>query len=206
MYQVEQGRWHESWPLPGHLAVLAAPAASAVLHRVVVGLADGVLLEAVALYPAMLVRPLELRPDLRREAVEQVEQCTCIPSHHGAGKTEGLAAGVGEDTGGDSLGGASPLELVALVEDAEVEEPIHPVLDVIGQWVALGAGLAGLPEGESESRSLSRARLRRFRSASVRGTPSLSTTCAAQSGQQGTRKGSPVSSSLTSLPLDVAHR
>ena len=80
MDEVEQGRWNESRPLPGHLAVLAASAAFAVLHRVVVGLADGVLLEAVALYPAMLVRPLELRPDLRREAVEEVKQCTCIPS------------------------------------------------------------------------------------------------------------------------------
>ena len=48
--------------------------------------------------------------------------------------------------------------------------------------------------------------LRRFRSSSVRGTPSLSTIWAVQSGQQGTRKGSPVSSSRNSLPLETAHR
>ncbi len=51
----------------------------------------------------------------------------------------------------------------------------------------------------------------RFRSAPARGTPSLSTICAVQSGQQGTRKGSPVSSSRTSLaalpsvPPETAH-
>ena len=48
--------------------------------------------------------------------------------------------------------------------------------------------------------------LRRFSTASVRGTPSLSVICAVQSGQQGTRKGSPVSFCLSSLPLDVAQR
>ena len=46
----------------------------------------------------------------------------------------------------------------------------------------------------------------RFRTLSVNGTPSLSTTCAVQTGQQGTRKGSPVSSIRMSLPFDVAQR
>ena len=49
-------------------------------------------------------------------------------------------------------------------------------------------------------------RFLRFRSASVRGTPSLSTTWTAQAGQQGTRNGSPVSSFLTSQPFEVAQR
>ena len=38
------------------------------------------------------------------------------------------------------------------------------------------------------------------------GTPSLSTICAVQSGQQGTLKGSFVSASRTSLPFETAHR
>ena len=38
------------------------------------------------------------------------------------------------------------------------------------------------------------------------GTPSLSTTCSPQTGQQGMRNGSPVSSSRISLPFATAHR
>ena len=49
-------------------------------------------------------------------------------------------------------------------------------------------------------------RFLRFRSASVRGTPSLSTICTEQAGQQGTLNGSPVSSILTSQPFEVAQR
>ena len=70
----KEGAGHKARPLPHHLAVLAPPAEPPVLHRVVVGLADGVLLEAVPLYPAVLVGGAEVRPDLRAEPVEQVEQ------------------------------------------------------------------------------------------------------------------------------------
>ena len=48
---MEEGGGHQTRPLPGHLAVLAPPAVAPVLYRVVVGLADGDLLEAVPLYP-----------------------------------------------------------------------------------------------------------------------------------------------------------
>ena len=41
----------------------------------------------------------------------------------------------------------SPLELVNLVADKQVEEALHPVLDVVGQRVAGRAGPVGLPEG-----------------------------------------------------------
>ena len=51
-YEVEQRRGNQARPLPHHLAVLAAPAEAPVLHGVVARLSDGVLLEAVALYPA----------------------------------------------------------------------------------------------------------------------------------------------------------
>ena len=64
---VEEGRGNEARPLPHRLAVLAPPAVAPVLHRVVVGLADGMLLEAVPLNPAVLVGAPELRPYLRRE-------------------------------------------------------------------------------------------------------------------------------------------
>ena len=67
----------------------------------------------------------------------------------------------------------------------------------------MGPDLSACQRGEPQTAQVC---LRRFRSASVRGTPSLSTTCAVQSGQQGTRKGSPVSSSRTSLPFETAHR
>ena len=44
-------------------------------------------------------------------------------------------------------GRASPLVLVDLATDQQVEEALHPVLDVVGQGVAGGAGLVRLPEG-----------------------------------------------------------
>ena len=65
--EVEESGGNQARPLPHHLAVLAASAVAPVLHRVVVGLADGDLLEAVPLYPAVLVGAPELRPYLRRE-------------------------------------------------------------------------------------------------------------------------------------------
>ena len=69
-YEVEERGGNQARPLPHHLAVFAAPAVAPVLHVVVVGLSDGVLLEAVALYPAVLVGAPELGPDLRAEPVE----------------------------------------------------------------------------------------------------------------------------------------
>ena len=107
--------------------------------------------------------------------------------------------------GGDALGRAPALVFMDLVTDQQVEEALHPVLDVVGQRVAgLGPDSVRLPQWGRRSRS--QVCFLRFRSASVRGTPSLSTICAVQSGQQGTRNGSPVSSSRNSLPLDTAHR
>ena len=134
---------------PHHLAVLAAAAVAPVLHRVVIGLADGDLLEAVPLYPAVLVGAPELRPDFGREPVEQVEERARIPAHHGPRQAEGLAADVGEDARGDALGAPSPLILVDLVRHQQVEEALHPVLDVVRQRVAGGAGLVGLPQGSA---------------------------------------------------------
>ena len=146
-YDVEQGAGNETRPLPGDLAVAAPPAVAPVLHRVVVGLADGDLLEAVPLYPAVLVGAPELRPDLRREPVEQVEDGRGVPAEQRAGQAEGLAAHVCKDARSDALGRAAPLELMDLVTDKQVEEALHPVLDVIGQRVAGRAGPVGLPEG-----------------------------------------------------------
>ena len=134
-------------PLPDHLAVLAPPAVAPVLDGLVVGLADGDLLEAVPLYPAVLVGASELRANLRREPVEQVEDGRGVAAEEGPGQAEGLAAHVGEDAGGDALGRPSPLELMNLVAYQQVEEALHPVLDVVGQWVAGRAGPVGLPEG-----------------------------------------------------------
>ena len=145
---VEEGGGHEARPLPDHLAELAPPAVAPVLHRVVV-LADGDLLEAVPLYPAVLVGALELRPEVRAEPVEQVEERRAVPSHQRPAEAEGLTAGVGEDAGGDALGGTPPLVLVDLVAYEQVEEALHPMLHVVGQRVAGGAGLVGLPEGRA---------------------------------------------------------
>ena len=143
---VEQRGGNEARPLPGHLAEAAAAAVAPVLHRVVVGLADGDLLEAVPLYPAVLVRPPELRPDFRREPVEQVEDGRGVAAEERARKAERLAADVGEDARGDALGAPSPLELMDLVADQQVEEALHPVLDVVGQRIAGRAGPVGLPQ------------------------------------------------------------
>ncbi len=146
---VEQGGGNEARPLPDHLAVLAPPAEPPVLHRVVVRLADGVLFEAVPLYPAVLVGASEVRPDLRAEPVEQVKERARIAAHQSPRQAEGLATDIGEDSGGDALGASAPLVLVHLVPDQQVEEPLHVVLHVVGQRVAGGAGLVGLPEGRA---------------------------------------------------------
>ena len=69
------------------------------------------------------------------------------PPGQSACQGEGLAAGVGQHPGGDALGGAATLELMHLVRHHQVEEALHPVLHVIGQRVALGAGAVGLPQG-----------------------------------------------------------
>ena len=92
----------------------------------------------------MLVGASEVRPDLRAEPVEQVkERC----AHQRPGQAEGLAADVGEDSGGDALGASAPLIFMDLIPDQQVEEALHVVLHVVGQRVAGGAGLVGLPEG-----------------------------------------------------------
>ena len=67
----------------------------------------------------------------------------------------------------------APLVLVNFVSDQQVEEAPHPVLHVVGQRVAPGAGPVGLPQGAWQR---AQSRLRRRSSPSVRGTPSLSVT------------------------------
>ena len=129
-YDVEERRGNEPRLLPDHLAEAAPPAVAPVLQGVVVILADGDLLEAVPLYPAALVGAPELRPYLRREPIQEVEQRRGIPAHHGPGEAEGLAAGLREGAGGDALGRAASLVLVDLVSDQQVEEALHPVLHV----------------------------------------------------------------------------
>ena len=64
-------------------------------------------------------------------------------------QAEGLAADVGEDSGGDALGASAPLIFMDLIPDQQVEEALHVVLHVVGQRVAGGAGLVGLPEGRA---------------------------------------------------------
>ena len=146
---VEEGRGHEARPLPDHLAELAAPAVAPVLDGVVIGLSDGVLLEAVAGDPAALLGAPELRPDLGGEPVEEVEERRAVASHQGSGQAEGLAADIGQNTGGDALRRAAPLVLVDLVTDQQVEEAVHPVLNVVRKRVASGTGPVGLPEGRT---------------------------------------------------------
>ncbi len=70
-----------------------------------------------------------------------------VASQERPGQAEGLAAHVCEDARGDALGRASPLELMDLVTDKQVEEALHPVLDVVGQRIAGRAGPVGLPQG-----------------------------------------------------------
>ena len=84
MFPMRWKRAEGTRPLPHHLTVLAAAAVASVLNGVVVGLADAVLLEAVPLNPAVLVGATELRPDLRREPIEQVEERACVAAHDGA--------------------------------------------------------------------------------------------------------------------------
>ena len=151
---VEEGGGHEARPLPDHLAELAPPAVAPVLHRLVVVLSDGDLLEAVPLYPAAFLGALELRPEFRAEPVEQVEERRAVPSHEGPTQAEGLAAGVGENPGGDALGRTPPLALVDLVPDQQVEEALHAALHVGALWQAVlvhdlrrAVGAAGDPEG-----------------------------------------------------------
>ncbi len=133
--------------LPDDLAVLPPAARAAVLEGLAVVAPDGVLDEAVALDPAALLAAPELPPDLRREPVEQVEERGGIPSHQGAAEGERLAAGVGEDAGGDALGGAPSLVFMRLVADEQVEKAPQVVLHVVGEGVALRPRGVRLPEG-----------------------------------------------------------
>ena len=71
------------------------------------------------------------------------------PAEERPGEAEGLAADVGQDARGDALGAPSPLELVNFVAYQQVEEALHPVLDVVGQRVAGRAGPVGLPQGSA---------------------------------------------------------
>ena len=98
------------------LAVPLAAAVAPVLKGVaVVGVAHRLFQEAVALYPAPLLGPAELGPDVGREAVEQVEECARIASRQSAGKGEGLPAGVGQHPCGDALGGTPGLVFMDLI-------------------------------------------------------------------------------------------
>ena len=124
-----------------------------VLHRVVVGLADGVLLEAVPLNPAVLVGAPELRPELRAEPVEQVKERARIATCQSSCQGEGAAAGVGEDARCDALGGASSFVFVHLVCYEELEEPLHPLLDVVREWISLRPLGVGLPQGGAAPRA-----------------------------------------------------
>ena len=105
---MEEGRGSETRPLPHHLPVLLPAAEATVLHRLVVVLPDGELLEPVPLDPAALVGAPELRPDLRGEPVEEVEERRAISTQQSSRQGEGLAAGVGQHAGGDALGGTAP--------------------------------------------------------------------------------------------------
>ncbi len=95
----------------------------------------------------VLVGAPELRANLRREPVEQVEQRRAVASHHGPRQAEGLAAGLRKGACGDALCRAASLVLMDLVPDQQVEEALHPVLDVVGQRIAGRARLVRLPEG-----------------------------------------------------------
>ena len=143
---VEERRGHQPRPLPHHLAELLPSAVAPVLQRPVFVLADAVLLEPVPLDPPTLIGAPELRPDLRREAVQQVEDGRGVAAEQGPRQAEGLAAGVGEDARRDALGRAAPLKFVDLVSDQQVEEALHPVLHVVAERVAGRAGPVGLPE------------------------------------------------------------
>ena len=79
--------------------------------------------------------------------MEEVEERARVSAHERAREAEGLAAGVGEDAGGDALGGAAALVLVDLVADQEVEEAPQVVLHIVGEGVALRPRAVRLPEG-----------------------------------------------------------
>ena len=96
-----------------------------------------------------------------------------------------------------------PLVLVHLVADEQVEEPLQPVLHVVREGVALRPRGVRLPEGGA---ALVAGALPAGEILHGQGQPSLSTIGAKQSGQQGTRNGSRVSSSRTSLPSTAAQR
>ena len=125
-------------------------------------------------------------------------------SHKRSAKAEGPAANVGEDARGDALGGAARLEFVNLVADQQVEEAPHrPVLHVVCQRVAGGAGPVGLPEGGAAAGAVALAAIQvlvgQWHAVLVhylRGA----------AGAAGDPEGLPVSSSRTSLPLETAHR
>ena len=144
---VEQSRRHQAGLFPHRLAEALAPAGAPVLVGVVLRVAAGLLQEAVALDPAALLGVGEVVAQLRREPVEEVEESAGIASHQSPGQAEGLADDVGQHPGGDALGGTAPLVLVNLVPNQQVEEAPHPVLHVVGQGIAPGAGAVGLPQG-----------------------------------------------------------
>ena len=75
-----------------------------------------------------------------------MEERRGVAAHERAREAEGLAAGVGEDAGGDGLGGAAALVLVTLVADERVEEAPQAVLHVVREGVALRPRVVRLPE------------------------------------------------------------
>ena len=72
-----------------------------------------------------------------------------VAAHEGAGEGEGLVADVGQDTGGDPLGGSTGLVFVDFVGDQEFPVMGHPVLDVIGKGVPFGTLWVGGPEASA---------------------------------------------------------
>ena len=68
-----------------------------------------------------------------------MEQRRAVAAHQGPAQGEGLAAGVGEDSGGDALGRAAPLVFVNLISYEQVEEAPHVVLHVVRERIPLGA-------------------------------------------------------------------
>ena len=144
---------HQAGPLPDHPAKLAAAAEAPVLHRVVVGLADGDLLEAVPLDPAVFVGAPEVRPELRAEPVEQVEERRArIPAHQGPRlRLRDVPQTSARTPAAMPWAEPRPLYSCTSSVDEQVEEAPHPVLHVVGQGVAGGAGLVRLPQGSRRS-------------------------------------------------------
>ena len=126
-----------------------------------------------------------------------------VPAEQGAGEAEGLAADVCEDAGGDALGRASPLKLMDLISYQQVEEALHPVLDVVGERIPLGPGPVGLPEGSAAAGAGVLAAVQ----VGVRERHAVLVHDLRRAvGAAGDPEGLPVSSSRMSRPLDVAHR